>query len=73
MTQVFFSDDLRKSNWKVILKKKNMIQERSVKYIKFFITTTMEVGGLIAQTRLLTTPNTTSLIGAIELSKKDNI
>jgi hypothetical protein len=33
----------------------------------------MEIGGLIAQTRLLTTPNTTSLIGAIELSKKDNI
>jgi hypothetical protein len=33
----------------------------------------MEVGGLIAPTRLLTTPNMTSLIGAIEFSEKDDI
>jgi hypothetical protein len=33
----------------------------------------MEVGGLIAPTRLLTSPNMTSLIGAIELSEKDDI
>jgi hypothetical protein len=35
--------------------------------------TTMEVGGLIAPTRLLTPPNMKSLIGAKELYEKDNL
>jgi hypothetical protein len=38
-----------------------------------FITTTMEIDGLSVPRGLLAPPTTTSLIGAIKLSNKDNL
>jgi hypothetical protein len=53
--------------------KGGMIQERSSRYKKCFITTKIEAGGSTAPTTLPTPPNTASLIGAIELSEKNNL
>jgi len=73
VTQVFFFDDLRKPGWKVILKKEARSRREIVDIENVFIITTIEVSGLTTPTRLPTPPNTTSLIGAIEFSKKNNL
>jgi hypothetical protein len=62
MTQVFFSKDLKKSCWRVVLQKEDL-----------FITTTIDPSGLNASMGLPPPPTTVSLIGVIELLDKDNL
>jgi hypothetical protein len=54
VTHIFFSDDLRKLGWKVILKKKAQSRREVVDIENVFITTIMEAGGLTTPTRLPT-------------------
>lgn len=72
-TRVFLSDDIRKPSWKVVLWKKVRTRRKVANIEDMFITTTMEIGGLSVWITLLAPPSTMSLIGAIELSNKDNI
>jgi len=71
--QVFFSNNLNKLGWKVVLHKEAHSRKAVVDLENVFITTTMETCGLSVPMGLPPFPNTPSLIGAIELSKKDNL
>jgi hypothetical protein len=71
--QVSFSNDLKKSGWKVVLHKKACSNKEVVDVKDVFITTTIEPGGLNALVGLPPPLNTPSLIGAIELSDKHNL
>jgi hypothetical protein len=64
---MFFSNNLKKLGSKVILQKEVVDVE------DVFITTTIEPHGLNALVGMPPPPSTPSLIGAIELSDKDNI
>jgi hypothetical protein len=70
---VFFSNDLRKLGWKVVLWKKVHSRRDMVDTKDVFITKIVETDGLSAPIGLSLAPNIASLIGAIELSKKDNL
>ncbi len=70
---MFFFDDLRKLGWKVVLWKEVHSRKDVVDTKDVFITKIVETDGLSAPTRLPLAPNIASLIGAIELSKKDNL
>jgi hypothetical protein len=72
-TRVFFSDDIKMPSWKVGLWKKVRSRRKVADIEDVFITTTMEMGGLSARITLPAPPSTMSLIGAIELSDKNNI
>jgi hypothetical protein len=73
VTQVFFSSDLRKPSWKVVLRKEQHSRKEVADMENVFITTTMEAGGLTTSVGLPTPLSTTSLIGAIELSDENNL
>jgi hypothetical protein len=72
-TQVFFSDDLLKPGWKVVLRKEAHSKREVVNIADVFITTTSEASGLIVPTEVPAHPTTQSLVGAIELSVEDNL
>lgn len=73
MTQVFFSDDLKKLSWKVVLWKEVHYRREVVDTKDVFITKIMETDGLSAPIGLPLAPNIASLIGVIQLSKKENL
>ena len=72
-TQVFFSNDFRKPNWKVVLRKEARSKREEEDTSNVFITTSLEVQGMSAPERVPPPPITVSLIGAIELLDKDNL
>jgi hypothetical protein len=72
-TQVFFSDDQKKPGWKVVLRKEARSKCEVVNTTDVFITTTSEASGLTLPTEVPAHPTIQSLVGAIELSAKDNL
>ena len=73
-TQVFFSNDMSKSGWKVVFwKEKKLDQKEEQDTTNVFITTSLEVVGMSALERVPPPPSSTSLVGAIELSDVDNL
>ena len=72
-TQVFFSDDVKKPGWKVVLRKEARSRREEQDTSDVFIATRTEVDGMSHQERVPPPPNTVSLVGAIELSDKDNM
>jgi hypothetical protein len=73
-TKVFFSNDIKKFGWKIVLRKEAQSTKEVVDTEEdVFITTSMEVGGLNAPNGLPPLPSIISLIEAIKLPKKDNL
>jgi hypothetical protein len=72
-TQVFFSNDLRKPGWKVVLRKEARSRREEQDTSNVFITTSLEVQGMSPPDRVPPPPIVVSLVGAIELSEKDNM
>ena len=72
-TQVFFSNDVRKPGWKVVLRKEARSRREEQDTSDVFITTRVEVLGMSAPVRVPPPPITVSLVGAIELSDRDNL
>jgi hypothetical protein len=72
-TQVFFSNDLNKPGWKVVLRKEARSKREEQDLANVFITTSSEVEGMSAPERVPPPPSATSLVGAIELSDVDNL
>ena len=72
-TQVFFSNDFRKPGWKVVLRKEARSRREEQDTSDVFITTTLEVEGMSAPERVPPPAIVVSLVGAIELSDKDNL
>jgi hypothetical protein len=71
--QVFYSDDSRKEDWKVVLCNEARARREVLDTSDVFISTTVETQGLIAPNSLPPLPGTTSLVGAIELSTEENL
>jgi archaeosine-15-forming tRNA-guanine transglycosylase len=67
-TQVFFSEDVKKPGWKVVLWKEARPMREVIDTADVFITTTVESRGLVAPETVSRPPESTSLLGAIELS-----
>jgi hypothetical protein len=57
VTQVFFSDDLRKLGWKVVFQKEVHFRKEVVNIKDVIITTTVEIDGLNAPIGLFPAPN----------------
>ena len=72
-TQVFFSNDVRKPGWKVVLRKEARSRREEQDTSDIFITTSLETQGMSAPERVPPPPVTVTLVGAIELSDKDNL
>jgi hypothetical protein len=72
-TQVFYSDVPNNPIWKVVLLKEVLVQKQVADNVDVFITTSIEASGLTAPKRVPPPPNTTSLVGAIELSAHDHL
>jgi hypothetical protein len=72
-TQVIYSDDIKKDGWKVVLRSDARARREVLDTADVFITTTVESSGLTAPAELTPLPTTASLVGAIELSTKDNL
>jgi hypothetical protein len=72
-TQVFFSDEVRKPGWKVVLRKEAQSRREAVDTSNVFVTTTVESAGLIAPKTVPNPPETASLVGAIELFAEENL
>ena len=72
-TQVFFSNDLTKPGWKVVLRKEARSKREEQDTTNVFITTSSEVRGMSAPERVPPPPSAPSLVGAIELSDVDNL
>ena len=72
-TQVFFSNDMSKPGWKVVLRKEARSKREEQDSTNVFITTSSEVGGMSAPERVPPPPSSISLVGAIELSDVDNL
>ncbi len=70
---MFFSNDLRKLGWKVVLWKRVHFRKEVADTKDVFITKNVEKDGLSAPIGLPLAPNIASLISAIELSRKDNL
>ncbi len=71
--QVFFSNNLKKLGWKVVLWKEAHSRREVAELEDVFITTTMEPNGLSAPMGLPPPPSTPSLIGAIMFFEKKNL
>jgi hypothetical protein len=72
-TQVFFSDEVRKPGWKVVLRKEAQSRREAVDTSNVFVTTTVESAGLIVPETVPNPPETASLVGAIELFAEENL
>jgi hypothetical protein len=62
-----------KLGWKVVLRKEARSKREVVNTTDVFITTTSEASSLTVPTEVPAHPTTQSLVGAIELSAKDNL
>ena len=72
-TQVFFSNDLKKPGWKVVLRKEARSKREEQDTSDVFITTHLEVQGMSPPEKVPPPPSIVTLAGAIELSDKDNM
>ena len=72
-TQVFYSADIRKEGWKVVLRSEARARREVVDTADVFIATSAETGGLTAPALVPPLPQTASLVGAIELSTEDHL
>jgi hypothetical protein len=72
-THIFFFDDVKKPGWKVVLRKEARSRREEQDTSDVFITTRLEVDGMSPPERVPSPPITVSLVGAIELSDKDNM
>ena len=72
-TQLFFSNDLTKPSWKVVLRKEAKSKREEQDTTNVFITTTVEIQGMSAPERVPPPPSTPCLVGAIELTDIDNM
>jgi hypothetical protein len=72
-TQVFYSDDIRKEGWKVVLRSDARTRREVADTSNVFITTMVEASGLTAPSLLPPLLGTASLDGTIELSTEDNL
>jgi hypothetical protein len=72
-TQVFYLDDPQKPGWKVVLRKEARAKREVAENADAFITTSVETRGLIAPVQIPPPPMTPSLVGAIQLSPKDQV
>ena len=72
-TQVFYSDDMKKDGWKVVLRSDMRASQEVVDTSDVFITTTVEISGMTAPSLLPPLLGTASLVGALELSTEDNL
>ena len=72
VTQVFWSDEVRKPGWRVVLAKEARSQRHQQSTTDVFMTTTEEARGMQLVNHVPPPPTTTSLVGAIELSALDN-
>jgi hypothetical protein len=71
-TQVFWSDEVRKPGWKVVLAKEARSQRHEQSTQDVFMTTSEETDGMQLANHVPPPPTTASLVGAIELSDSDN-
>jgi len=71
-TQVFWSEEVRKPGWKVVLVKEACSTKHQQSTIDVFITTKKEATGIHSVNHVPPPPTTASLVGAIELSNSDN-
>jgi hypothetical protein len=71
-TQVFWSDEVRKPGWKVVLAKEARSQRYEHSTQDVFMTTSEETDGMQLANHVPPPPTTASLVGAIELSETDN-
>ena len=72
-TQVFFPNHVKKPGWKVVLRKEARSRREEQDTSDVFITTSLEVQGMSALELVPPPPINISLVGAIELSNKDNL
>ena len=72
-TQVFYSADIRKDGWKVVLRSEARARREVVDTADIFIATSADSAGLTAPAQVPPLPQTPSLVGAIELSTKDHV
>ena len=72
-TQVFFSNDVKKPGWKVVLQKEARSRRKKQDTSDVFITISVEVQGMSVPERVPPPPIVVSLVGAIELSDRDNL
>ncbi len=72
VTQMFFSDDMKRPCWKVVLRKEVHSRREMFGIKDVFIMTTLETNGLSVPIIVFPPPNNVSLIGAIELSDQDH-
>ena len=71
--QVFYSDVSNKPRWKVVLLKEVLAQKQIANNTDVFITTSVDASSLTTSKRVPPPPNTTSLVGVIELSAHDQL
>jgi hypothetical protein len=71
-THIFWSEEVRKPGWKVVLVKETRSQRHQQSTTDVFMTTTEEADGMQLANHVILPPNTTSLVGAIELLDFDN-
>ncbi len=69
---MFFSDDMKRPCWKVVLRKEVHSRREMFGIKDVFIMTTLETNGLSVPIIVFPPPNNVSLIGAIELSDQDH-
>jgi hypothetical protein len=71
-TQVFWSDEVRKPGWKIVLAKEARSQRHEQSTQDVFMTTSEETDGMQLANHVPPSPTTASLVEAIELSDSDN-
>ena len=72
-TQVFWSEEVGKPGWRVVLAKEARARRHEQCTSDVFITTGTQVDGVDTTERLNPSPSTVSLVGAIELSDSENL
>ena len=71
-TKVFWSYEVRKPGWKVVLAKEARSQRHEQSTQDVFMTTTEETDDMQLANHVPSPPTTATLVGAIELSDSDN-
>ena len=72
-TQVFFSDVAGRPGWKVVLRKEARARQEVVDTVDAFISTRVESTGLRAPNTFPCATEVANLVGAIELTDKENL
>jgi hypothetical protein len=72
-TQVFFSEDRSRPDWKVVLRKEPRARRHVLDTADVLISTSNEAGALSAPTEVPAPPPEPCLVGAIELFVADHL